>query len=66
MNREELRAEIARKQITKRTIAKALEISETSLALKMRGVREFKESEIRGLIWVLDLTPEDVQRIFLS
>ena len=66
MNREELRAEIARKQITKRTIAKALEISETSLALKMRGVREFKDSEIRGLIWVLDLTPEDVQRIFLS
>ena len=66
MNREELRAEIARKQITKRTIAKALEISETSLALKMRGVREFKESEIRGLIWVLDLTPDDVTRIFLS
>ena len=66
MNRSELRAEIARKDISKRAIAEALEISETSLFLKMRGDREFKETEIRKLVEVLALTPEDVQRIFLS
>lgn len=66
MNRDELRAEIARKQITKRAIAEALEISEASLFLKIRGDREFKETEIRKLVDVLGMTPEDVQRIFLS
>lgn len=66
MNREELRAEIARKNITRRSIAQALGISETSLNLKMKHYREFKESEIRKLIDVLSLTPDDVSRIFLS
>ena len=66
MNRSELRAEIARKDISKRAIAEALDISETSLFLKMRGDREFKETEIRKLVEVLALTPDDVQRIFLS
>ena len=66
MNREELRAEIARKQITKRAIAEALGISEAALFLKLRGDREFKENEIRNLVDVLGMTPEDVQRIFLS
>lgn len=66
MNREDLRAEIARKQITKRRIAAELSISETSLALKMSGAREFKETEIRKLVEILDLSPDDVRRIFLS
>lgn len=66
MNRDELRAEIARKNISKRDLANALGISETSFFLKMRSDREFKETEIRKLVEVLKLTPEDVQRIFLS
>lgn len=66
MNREELRAEIARKNMTKRSIANALGISETAFLMKMKHDREFKESEIRKLVEVLDLTPEDVTRIFLS
>ena len=66
MNREELRAEIARKNISKRAIAEALGISETSLFMKMRCDREFKESEIKKLVEVLSLTPEDVSRIFLA
>ena len=66
MNRDELRAEIARKKITKRDLAAALGISETSLFLKIRSEREFKETEIRKLVEVLGLTPDDVQRIFLS
>lgn len=66
MNRDELRAEIARKNIPKNRIAKELSISSTSLSLKMSGAREFKETEIRKLVEVLALTPDDVQRIFLS
>lgn len=66
MNREELRAEIARKNLSKRAIAKALGISETSLLMKMRHDREFKESEIKKLVEVLNLTPDDVSRIFLA
>lgn len=66
MNREELRAEIARKEVSKADIAKALGITPTALWLKMKGEREFKETEIKALARLLNLTPEDVDRIFLQ
>lgn len=66
MNRAELRAEIARKEISKTHLADALGLSLTSLSLKLKGDREFKESEILKLIDVLSLTADDVNRIFLS
>lgn len=66
MNRGELRAEIARKNISRKNIANALGISETSLYNKLTGLREFKESEIKALISVLSLSPDDVNRIFLT
>ncbi len=66
MDRAELRAEIARKNLSKTSIAEALGLSLTSLGLKLKGDREFKESEIRKLIDILGLTAEDVNRIFLS
>lgn len=65
MNREELRSEIARKQITFRAIALEMGISETALYNKMNGDSEFKESEIRVLIQMLGLTPEKINLIFL-
>ena len=65
MNRDELRAEIARKNVTKKRIAEELGISATGLALKLSGNHEFKESEIKTLVSVLGLTPDDVNRIFL-
>ena len=66
MNRDELRAEIARKNVSKKHIAEALGISSTGLSLKMSGTNEFKESEIKTLVSVLDLSADDVNRIFLS
>lgn len=65
MNRAELRAAIARKGISKTDLAQALDISSTSLQLKLKGEREFKESEIQKLINVLGLTADDVNLIFL-
>lgn len=66
MNRDELRAEISRKNITRKRIAEALGISPTGLSLKLKGCNEFKESEIKTLVSVLELTPDDVNRIFLA
>lgn len=66
MNRAELRAEIARKRISNREISKALGISEQAFYNKIGGVTEFKESEIKALVKILELSPEDVNRIFLS
>ncbi len=66
MNRTELRAEIARKEITNRTISRELGISEQAFYNKMNGTSEFRESEIKGIVRVLGLTAADVDRIFLS
>ena len=66
MNRDELRAEIARKKVTKKRIAEELGISPAGLALKMNGTNEFRETEIKALARLLELTPMDVDRIFLQ
>ena len=66
MNRAELRAAIARKDISLRDLAKALGISETSMWMKMKGEREFKESEIRKLAEILELSAADINLIFLT
>lgn len=65
MDRSELKAEIARKGITNRFIAGELHISEQAFYNKLNGDTEFKESEIKALIKVLDLTPARVNEIFL-
>lgn len=64
MNRAELRAEIARKQLTYRAIAAELQISETAFYNKLMERSEFKESEIRKLIELLEMSAETVNRIF--
>lgn len=66
MNRAELRAEIARKDITYRAIASALGISEQAFYNKLDGKTEFKESEIRKLVDLLGLSADDLNRIFLA
>ena len=66
MNREELRAAIARKDISKGQLANALGISYQALWNKMNGFSEFKESEIQKLITVLGLTAKEVNHLFLN
>ena len=66
MNRDELRAAIARKNISKKDLAEALGISQGALYYKLSGQHEFKESEIRVLIEVLELSADAVNLIFLG
>ena len=57
---------IVRAGVTKREIAKALNISETALYAKIKGVREFKASEIIIIQRLLNLSNEERDRIFLQ
>ena len=66
MNRRELRAEIARVGITNRCLARELGVSEQALYHKRGGRTEFKESEIKKIIALLDLSPRRVNEIFLT
>ena len=66
MNRAELRAAIARKGLLMKDISEALGVSPTTLYYKLTGRTEFKESEIRTLVKVLTLTPDEVNLIFLG
>lgn len=66
MNRDELRAAIARKNITRKDLAEALGITPAALYYKLTGQHEFKETEIRKLITVLELSADAVNSIFLS
>lgn len=66
MNRAELRAAIARKGLLMKDISEALGVSPTTLYYKLIGRTEFKESEIRTLVKVLALTPDEVNLIFLA
>lgn len=66
MNRSELKADIARKGISNKCIAREIGVSEQTFYNKLNGSTEFKESEIKKLISLLDLSPARVNQIFLS
>lgn len=66
MNRSELRAEIARKDILKKDLAETLGVTPTTFGRKLKGEQEFKESEIQKLAAALELAATDVNRIFFS
>lgn len=65
MNLPEFRAAVARADITNRSLAGYLGLSEQALYNKMSGKTEFKNSEIVKLTEILDLSMEDVNLIFL-
>ena len=62
----ELELAIKRAGITKRDIAKKLEISETALYHKLSGGVEFKASEIVKMKEILNLTNEQRDKIFFA
>ena len=64
--RNELRAALARKDMSIQSLAKALNISSATLSLKINGHGDFIRSEIEQIRKVLDLTPEDVLTIFFA
>lgn len=66
MNGAELKAEFVRNGRTYTEVAEWLGISPTSLGNKVRGVREFKLSEVKTLIRKLNLSTEQYDRIFFD
>ena len=66
MNSAELKAAIARTNITYRAIAARLGISEQAFYNKMNGKTEFKNSEIVKLTDMLSLNQNAVNLIFFN
>ena len=57
---------ITRSQISKRDLAKKLGISEQGLYNKLKGVSEFRASEIRTLTDALSLSAQEREDIFFA
>lgn len=66
MNQPELRAAVARAGITNRELSLNLQISEQAFYNKIKGQTEFKNSEIKKLAELLNLSMDDVNAIFFD
>lgn len=62
----ELNAAIARVGVSKKSLAEGLGISRTCLNNKIRGVAEFKGSEIKKLAQMLQLSSGEINQIFFG
>lgn len=66
MNYGELRAAIARANVTNRRVAAELELSDQAVYNKLNGLSEFKNSEIKRISSMLKLSMDDVNHIFFD
>ena len=66
MKSEEFRAAVVRAHITNRAIAIKLGLSEQALYNKIKGLTEFKSSEIKKVAEILNLSMEEVNYIFFD
>lgn len=66
VRRNELLAELVRKELTMGALAKKLGIAPSSLTRKIKGETDFYRGEIEKISQVLDLSGEDVLRIFFA
>ncbi len=66
MNKNELRARMARHGDTGQTLASALGISLAALSDKINGHTCFKQNEMKVIIDRYSLTAEDTQAIFFD
>lgn len=66
MDYPSLRAMIAKNGITNRHLAKELGLSEQTFYNKMVGASEFKNSEIKTITKELNLSLDDVNKIFFD
>ena len=62
----EFRAAAARANVTNRSMADELGISEQALYNKINGITEFKNSEIKKLASILKLSLDGVNRVFFD
>ena len=66
MNKNELRAQMARHGDTGQTLAEALGISMQAFSEKINAKTSFKQTEIQCIINRYNLNAEDTQRIFFA
>lgn len=61
-----LKGKIVEKFRTQQAFAKAMELSERSLSLKLNGERAWKQTEICRAIFLLGLGKEDINEYFFT
>ena len=66
MEKNELRAEIARHGDTCESLAKTLGITLAAFSKKINAKNDFKQSEIRAIMDRYELSPDDVVKIFFA
>ena len=66
MNCIMLRQKMIERGLQCKDITEALEISRSATVRKMSNKTEFTQSEIKGLIRLLDLSPDEVMSIFFA
>ncbi len=64
--RNEFRAEVVRRGMTIDDVAKAIGINPASLHRKMNGTSDFYRGEIETIVHLLNLSGDDVLRIFFA
>lgn len=64
--KEKLRNALKRQGITQNELAEILGLTYQTISIKMNGHKDFTQSEIKAIMIVLGLTPEEVVDIFLS
>jgi hypothetical protein len=65
-NTDELEVAITRSKLSKKELAEALGISQMGFYNKVKGIYEFKGSEIEKLARILSLSTEQKQVIFFN
>ena len=65
-NSLELRAALTRKGMTQEQVAEALGITTATLNYKINNKREFKTSEVKALVDLLEIKKEDIDKIFFA
>lgn len=64
--KNEFKAEVVRRDKTLEDVARAIGIDIATLHRKMNGVSDFNRSEIEKVIKFLNLTNEEILRIFFA
>ena len=65
-NSNELRAAMTRKGMTQEQVAEALGVTTATLNYKINNKREFKTSEVKALVDLLEIKKEDIDKIFFA
>jgi transcriptional regulator with XRE-family HTH domain len=64
--KEKLKGLLKKNKITQNELAEMLGLTYQTISIKMNGHKDFTQSEIRAIIKVFGLTPEEVVDIFFN